>query len=199
MLTESPSPLPRLILTVYTVWSISSCRKLYSRAPCPGDALSRVCNGTSGGRLAASPPPRRGLTGLWLLSRGCRDADPSRGAGRGPLGSGSSARGPGLRLRAPEVCLPAIPQGAPPPLRPPSRRREGSGAGEAGGRGVPVIKRGLLPRRPGQLGPRGGRTCGRRSVRAARSGALGSRPRAAAGATGGAGPGDAGLGEDGGP
>lgn len=216
---QSPPP---LVLTIYTVRSISSCRKLPYSSRSKGNVVSRVSY-RSLERHVWTPGVHRALGPLFstavTLSSGWSPTPVEmlkppavEGPQSSALGafiiSGVSASGsltlqprpalgsvPGLRLPAPEVYLLAIPQGAPQPER---------GRGARGGRGrggAPAIKLGRLPRRPGRRGP--GQSDGRvpvgtRAVRAERSGALGS-PRAGAGAGGGAGPGDAGLGEDGGP
>lgn len=98
----------------------------------------------------------------------------------------------------PEVSLLEIPQGAP--------QSEGAALGEAGGEpgagpggGVPAIKSGCLPRRLGQRDSRA--VCLRSELGASacrETEALGSPRGASAWVCGGAGPGDAGLSEDGG-
>lgn len=98
----------------------------------------------------------------------------------------------------PKVCLLAIPQGAPQSERAALGEVGGEpGAGQGGG--VPAIKTDCLPRRLGQRDSRAASLSSELGASACReTGSLGSPGGAAAWACGGAGPGDAGLGEDGG-
>lgn len=135
--------------------------------------------------LGPSPPPR--LLGSGYSPSSCRD-DETRWGRRAP-----EFRPGGFQHRR---CLPPVApslqpppallvpgcgsrrlrsvsaqsrRGRPSPSAPPSGRREGSpGRARAGGGGVPAIKRGRLPRRPGRLGPRavGRAGTGRNSGRA---------------------------------
>lgn len=73
----------------------------------------------------------------------------------------SSSLGPGLRLPAPEVCLRAIPQGAPQSERAALGEAGGEpGAGEGGGWGCPSYKAWPPPAATRTAGTPGGRTGG---------------------------------------
>lgn len=149
---QRPRSLQPLVLTIYTVWSISSYQKLQSSSPsngkCGFEGLLQVLIVTHWDPwrpLGSEPPLLRGsLAGLWLFACSCRDDEPPGWKGPRVLPSRLSVSAmpptcssslvqpspalasPGCGSRRLRSFSSQSRRGRPKPGAPPSGRREGS-------------------------------------------------------------------------